>query len=185
MFNKKEMNAWEKKPTDNQTWDNAKEDFQDMYRGKRKYMEEHKARASGFKSTNSSNQRSKAFIQTNHSAVSFISAGRSNGPPGSINAANVTSNDHQTFIEYTNSCKGALEDAKEHATAITTDDDRILEMMMEQQKKVIEMIMNAGIGKPTTVDNSAGTVRGNPGKSLLPRKCGICGKDGVQHLEKD
>ena len=66
---------------------------------------------------------------------------------------------------------------------------------MEQQQKFMEMMLNAGICKPAKVDGGAARVdggaektrsnRGNPGKAVPPRKCGVCGKDRVTHRDED
>ena len=60
--------------------------------------------------------------------------------------------DQKTYTEYTNSLEGALEEAKEHAAAITADRNHMMEkineqqkLMMEQQQKFMEMMMNAGM----------------------------------------
>ena len=192
MFDEKEMNAWENKPTADKDWANTKTYFEDLYRSKRKYMEEREARASGFESANSISQRTKTTAQPNSSAASFFSTGTSNGPPGSVYAGKATNPDQQTFIEYANSLEGALEDAKEHVAAITTDRDHMMDkineqqtLMMEQQQKFMEMMMSAGIGKPAKANDGAEKQRGNPGKMVAPQKCGICGKEGVRHVDDD
>jgi len=76
--------------------------------------------------------------------------------------------------------------------AITTDHDRMMDkineqqkLMMEQQQKFMEMMMSAGIGKPAEADGGAEKTRGNPGKMVAPHKCRICGKDGVRHWDND
>jgi len=100
-----------------------------------------------------------------------------------------SNSDQQTVIEYTNSLEGALEDAKEHVAEITADQDRMMEkineqqkLMMEQQQKFMEMMMSARVVKPAKADGEAKT-RGNPGKMVVPRNCGVCGKVGVCHLD--
>ena len=45
--------------------------------------------------------------------------------------------------------------------------------------------MSVGIGKPAKTDDGAKKTRGNPGKMVAPRKCGVCVKDGVCHLDDD
>jgi len=76
--------------------------------------------------------------------------------------------------------------------AITTDQDCMMEiineqqkMMMEHQQKFMEMMMSAGIGKPAKVDGGVEKEHGNLDKMVAPQKCGICGKDGVCHLDND
>ena len=165
-------------------------------------MEEREARASGFESANSISQRTKTTAQPNSSVASFFSTGTSNSPPGSVYTGKATNPDQQTYIEYTNILEGALVDAKKHVAGITTDRDRMMDkineqqkLMMKQQQKFMEMMLNAGICKPTKVDGGAARVdggaektrsnRGNPGKAVPPRKCGGCGKDRVTHRDED
>ena len=65
-------------------------------------------------------------------------------------------------------------------------------LMMEQQQKFMEMMMNAGMYPPTAPEGKGkGGIkpdkpgRGKPGKLVPPRKCGECGKDGVRHKDED
>jgi hypothetical protein len=85
--------------------------------------------------------------------------------------------------------------------AVTTDQDRMMEkineqqkVMMEQQKQFMQMMMNAGMGRATATEGNGegrrkpedtNIGRGNPGKLVPPRKCGVCGKDGVRHKDED
>ena len=199
MFDDKEMTAWEDKLTDDKTWSIAKTYFEKLYRSKAKYSEERAARADVFDSANSLADRTRASIKNNISSIgnahqnSFI-------PPASV-ITDTLSPTEKTYIEYTNSLEGALEEAKEHAAAITTDRDRMMEkineqqkLMMEQQQKFMEMMMNAGMYPPTASEgNGKGggkpdktkTGRGKPGKLVPPRKCGVCGKDGVRHKDEE
>ena len=71
-----------------------------------------------------------------------------NGPPASID----TTDDKLALADYTNSLEGALDDAKEHIAAITTDRDLMLASIKEQQQKMIEqheqfmaMMVTAGL----------------------------------------
>ena len=160
-------------------------------------MEKREARASGFKSANSISQRTKATNQHNSSAPSFLSMGTSNGPPGSAYSGKASNNDQQTFIEYANSLEGALEDVKEHVAAITTDRNRMMDkineqqkLILEQQQKFMEMMLSAIIGKLAKANDVAektrgNASRGNPGKTVAPQKYGSCGKDRVTHLDED
>jgi len=84
MFDEKEMNAWENKPSAEKDWVNAKTYFGDLYRSKRKYMEEREAGANGFESANSISQGTRTINQPNSSLSSVRSMGTSNGPPRSV-----------------------------------------------------------------------------------------------------
>ena len=194
------MTEWEYKLTSDKTWTISKTYFEKLYRSKAKYSEERSARADGFDSANSLSDRTRASIKTNTSSIgnayptSFV-------PPAGVMIDTLSPADQKTYIEYTNSLEGALEEAKEHAAAITTDLDRMMEkineqqkLMMEQQQKFMEMIMNAGMYPPTASEgkgkgggkpDETKTGRGKPGKLVPPRKYGVCGKDGVRHKDED
>ena len=47
MFNEKEMQAWEIKPSNNKMWDNAKDHFVLLYKSKEKFNAEREARTEG------------------------------------------------------------------------------------------------------------------------------------------
>ena len=58
----------------------------------------------------------------------------------------------------------------------------------------MEMMMNAGMYPPTASEgkgkgggkpDETKTGRGKPGKLVPPRKCGVCGKDGVRQKDED
>jgi hypothetical protein len=116
MFDDKEMQAWEIKPSANKTWDAAKTHFVTIYKSKEKFNAEREARSGGFKS-----------------ASSFFDTGSRTGSRASNNPPHVPSNinsafspaDHHSLLEYTNSLEGALETATEHAAAITLDIDTL------------------------------------------------------------
>ena len=82
-----------------------------------------------------------------------------------------------------------------NAQQVVTIAQQQQKLMMKQQQKFMEMMLNAGICKPTKVDGGAARVdggaektrsnRGNPGKAVPPRKCGGCGKDRVTHRDED
>jgi hypothetical protein len=182
MFDEKEMNAWENKPTTHKDWKDAKAYFKELYRGKRKYMEEHKACTGGFESANSIGS-----FQRNSSISSYQTSNSANGPPNAI----VSTTDQQAFADYTNDLEGALEDAGEQIAAITSDRDLTLEnikaqqtLMMEQQEKFLAMMLNAGIGQ-SKPDKTEGDTARKGCRGTAPRKCEVCGKSGVRHLDID
>ena len=125
MFDDKEMQAWEVKPSAEKTWDAAKTHFVTIYKSKEKFNAERAARSGGFESA---------------SSFSDCSSRASNKPPQI--PPNISSSlstvDHQSLLEYTNSLEGALETATEHAAAITLDRTSILQKLDTQQKTILE-----------------------------------------------
>ena len=118
MFDDKEMQAWEIKPTIDKTWDAAKTHYVTIYKSKEKFNAEREARSSGFESASS-------FFDTNSRASNNLP----HVPP------NISS--HQSLLEYTSSLEGALENATEHAAAITLDNTTILQQLDAQQKTIL------------------------------------------------
>jgi hypothetical protein len=53
IFDDKEMQAWEIKPSADKTWDAAKTHFFTIYKSKEKFNAKHEARSSGFESASS------------------------------------------------------------------------------------------------------------------------------------
>ena len=49
----------------------------------------------------------------------------------------------------------------------------------------MEMMMNVGMSKLAIADDSMEKRRGNLVKVVPPRKCRVCSKDGVRHLDTD
>ena len=201
MFDDKEMTEWEDKVTADKTWAIAKAYFEKLYRSKAKYSEERAARAGGFTSANSLTDRTRAIIQQHNPPSIGAAYPTSVTPPASVLSDTISPTDHKTYSEYTNSLEGALEEAREHMAAITTDRDRMMEkineqqkLMMEQQQQFMQMMINAGMGRATateghntgtTTPDNTKTGRGKPGKLVPARKCGVCGKDGVRHRDED
>ena len=201
MFDDKEMTEWEDKVNADKTWAIAKRYFERLYRSKAKYSEERAARAGGYDSANSLADKTRAAMQQNKTPSIGTTYPTSFMPPASVMTDTISPADQKTYIEYTNSLEGALEEAKEHVAAVTTDRDRMMEkineqqkVMMEQQKQFMQMMMNAGMGRATATEGNGegrrkpedtNIGRGNPGKLVPPRKCGVCGKDGVRHKDED
>ena len=125
MFDDKEMQAWEIKPSANKTWDAAKTHFVTLYKSKEKFNAKREARTGGFESANS------FFGDSSRS---------SNNPPDmSLNISSTLSPaDHHSLLEYTNSLEGALENATKHAATITLDNTTILQQLDAQQKTILE-----------------------------------------------
>jgi hypothetical protein len=116
IFDDKDMQAWEIKPSTDKTWDAAKTHFVTIYKSKEKFNAKCEACSGGFESASS-------FFDSNSRA--------SNNPPHvppNISSALSTA-DHHSLLEYTNSLEGALENATEHAAAITLDNITILQKL--------------------------------------------------------
>ena len=125
MFDDKKMQAWEVKLSAEKTWDAAKTHFVTIYKSKEKFNAERAASSGGFKSA---------------SSFSDCSSRTSNKPPQipPIISSSLSTVDHQSLLEYTNSLEGALETATEHAAAITLDRTSILQKLDTQQKTILE-----------------------------------------------
>jgi hypothetical protein len=81
MFDDKEMQAWELKPSINKTWDSAKTHFVTLYKSKQKFNAKCEACTSGYKSAHT-------FIGTN--SISSTSLGA------------LSPVDHQSILKYNN-----------------------------------------------------------------------------------
>eukprot|EP00804_Cyclotella_cryptica_P012341 CCRYP_018201-RA/>CCRYP_018201-RA protein AED:0.66 eAED:0.37 QI:0/0/0/0.25/0/0/4/0/691 len=113
MFDDKEMQAWELKPSADKTWDSAKTH---RHPSKEKFNAERIARTGGCDSANT-------FINT--------------GSIGSTSLGTLSPNDHQTILEYTNSLETALEHTQEHAAILTTTQDHRLKQLETQQQELL------------------------------------------------
>ena len=121
MFDDKEMQAWEIKLSTDKTWDAAKTHFVTIYKSKEKFNAKREAWTGRFESANS------FFGGSSRSA--------NNPPDMPLNISSTLSPaDHHSLLEYTNSLEGALENATEHAPAITLDNTTILRKLDAQQK---------------------------------------------------
>jgi hypothetical protein len=176
MFDDKEMQAWEIKPSADKTWDATKAHFVAIYKSKEKFNAEREARSGGFES-----------------ASSFFDSGSraSNNPPhvpSSIMPA-LSPADHHSLIEYTNSLEGALETATEHAAAITLDNTTLLHKLETQQKAILDQQAKflTLLSPPTTPRqqrNRSSTTP--PSEGRRPQRfCNSCKKDGVYHEDDD
>ena len=169
MFDDKEMQAWEIKPSADKTWDAAKTHFVAIYKSKEKFNAEREARSGGYESASS-------FFDTGSRA--------SNNPP-------VAPADHHSLIEYANSLEGALETATEHAAAITLDNTTLLQKLEAQQKAILDQQAKflTLLSPPTTPRqqrNRSGTSTTPPSEGRRPQRfCNSCKKDGVYHEDDD
>ena len=176
MFDDKEMQAWEIKPSAEKTWAAAKTHFVAIYKSKEKFNAEREARSGGFESASS-------FFDTGSRA--------SNNPPhvpSNINSALSPAN-HHALLEYTNSLEGALETATEHAAAITLDNTTLLHKLEAQQKTILDQQAKflTLLSPPTTPRQQRNRSNGTPpSEGRHPQRfCNSCKKDGVYHEDDE
>ena len=171
MFDDKEMQAWEIKPSADKTWDAAKTHFVTIYKSKEKFNAEREARLRVFES-----------------ASSFFDSGSraSNNPPHvpfNINSSLSPAN-HHALLEYTNSLEGALETATEHA-AITLDNTTLLQKLEAQQKTILDQQAKflTLLSPPTTPRQQRNRSNGTPpSEGRRPQRfCNSCKKDKCYH----
>ena len=176
MFDDKEMQAWEIKPSADKTWDATKAHFVAIYKSKEKFNAEREARSGGFES-----------------ASSFFDSGShaSNNPPHvppNISSTLSTAN-HHSLLEYTNSLEGALENATKHAAAITLDNTTLLHKLEAQQKTILDQQAKflTLLSPPTTPRQQRNRSNGTPpSEGRRPQRfCNSCKKDGVYHEDDE
>eukprot|EP00804_Cyclotella_cryptica_P026885 CCRYP_017594-RA/>CCRYP_017594-RA protein AED:0.78 eAED:0.43 QI:0/0/0/1/0/0/2/0/226 len=176
MFDDKEMQAWEIKPSAGKTWDAAKTHFVTIYKSKEKFNAEREARSGGFES-----------------ASSFFDSRRrsSNNPPHvptNINSALSTA-DHHSLLEYTNSLEGALENATEHAATITLDNTTLLHKLEAQLKAILDQQAKfmTLLSPPPAPRQQRNRPNGMPPtEGRRPQCfCNSCKKDGVYHEDEE
>jgi hypothetical protein len=180
MFDDKEMQAWEIKPSANKTWDAAKTHFVTIYKSKEKFNAEREARSGGFES-----------------ASSFFDTGSRTGSRASNNPPHVPSNinsafspaDHHSLLEYTNSLEGALANATEHAAAITLDNTMLLHKLKAQQKAILDQQAKflTLLSPPTIPRNQRNRSNGTPpSEGRRPQRfCNSCKKNGIYHEDDE
>ena len=184
MFDDKEMQAWEIKPSADKTWEAAKNHFVTIYKSKEKFNAERVARSGGFESASS------FFDSSSHT---------SNNPPHvptNIPSALSTA-DHHSLLEYTNSLEGALETATEHAAAITLDNTTILQQLDAQQKTILaqqakfmallaqtDLTPFAPPTAPRNQRNRPNATTPTEGRRT-PRFCNSCKKDKCYHEDNE
>eukprot|EP00804_Cyclotella_cryptica_P030544 CCRYP_014827-RA/>CCRYP_014827-RA protein AED:0.57 eAED:0.57 QI:0/0/0/0.5/1/1/2/0/398 len=148
MFDDKEMQAWEIKPSADKTWDAAKAHFAAIYKSKEKFNAEREARLGGFESAN-----------------------------------------HHSLHEYTNSLEGALENATEHAAAITLDNTTLLHKFEAQQKAILDQQAKflTLLSPPTAPRQQRNRSNGTPpSEGRRPQHfCNSCKKDDVYHEDDE
>ena len=171
MFDSKEMQAWELKPSADKSWDSAKSHFVTLYKSKEKFNAECEACTGGYDSANA-----------------FISA----GSLGVSSLGTLSPTDHQTILEYTNSLESALEHTQEHAAALTTTQDHRLKQLEAQQQELLSQttkfmaLLTSNQQNPTPGPTTSGppcttqrNARSTTAKS--PRYCNSCKKHNVYH----
>ena len=128
MFDDREMRGWENKTTANQTWGEAKSYFVKLYKSKEKFNEERATRNREYESVNSLASRTGSTDAT-------VISNASSKPPTKITTNQMPPTNQQTMIDYTNSLKSELNNAREHAVLMTTTQKTLLQRLEDQQKK--------------------------------------------------
>eukprot|EP00804_Cyclotella_cryptica_P012202 CCRYP_009878-RA/>CCRYP_009878-RA protein AED:0.62 eAED:0.37 QI:0/0/0/0.5/1/1/2/0/403 len=151
-------------------------DDKEMQACKEKFKAEREARSGGFESASS------VFDSGSHA---------SNNPPHvpfSINSA-LSPADHHSLLEYTNSLEGALENATEHAAAITLDNTTLLHKLEAQQKAILDQQAKflTLLSPPTAPRQQRNRSNGTPpSEGRRPQRfCNSCKKDGVYHKDDE
>ena len=173
MFDKKEMQAQEIKPSTNKTWDSAKVHFVSLYNNQEKFNAEHEACTSRYKST--------------HRIFSASSIDTT--PLGTLSPVG-----HQSILKYTNSLKSVLEHTQEHAaTLTTTQDHRLKQLEVQQQDLLIQTnklmeLLSSNQNTPPITSTAKGQVsisRCNAWKpsTIGPHYCKSCQKADVYHKD--
>jgi hypothetical protein len=171
MFDNKEMQALELKPSTNKTWDSAKTQFFSLYKSKEKFNAECEARTGGYESAHT-------IVSTNSIGSTLLGA--------------LSPVDHQTILEYTNSLKTALERTQEHAATLTTTQDHQLKQLKAQQQELLTQttkfmaLLTINQQNPPASSNTSGrahTPRRNTRKPSTKgtRYCNSCKKSDVNH----
>eukprot|EP00804_Cyclotella_cryptica_P015207 CCRYP_000733-RA/>CCRYP_000733-RA protein AED:0.43 eAED:0.26 QI:0/0/0/1/1/1/3/0/840 len=170
IFDDKEMQAWEVKPTEEKTWEAAKNHFVMLYMSKEKFIAERCTRTDGYASA--------------HSIVSdpFFS-----GVPSTVlsTTGTMSPSDQHSMMEYT-----------DHAAFFTTAQNQLLQKLECQQEELLTQttkfmtLLNTKTPAPTPPTTNTGQPRStrnacprqNP---RFPRHCNSCNKDAVHHDDDD
>ena len=177
MFDEKEMTEWEDEPEANKTWALAKTYFGTLYKKRKKYHSDMKARGAGFESANSLAQSSR------YSSASSIGGGAT-----VISATSTFGKDTATppgktdLVEYSDSLEDSLTEAKEYAAALESKAEATqsalmakIELAMDQNTKLLALMANGGFSSPKNDGESDEQRRrdGRRGKKE-PRICNNC-----------
>ncbi len=180
MFNDKEMQAWEIKPSTNKTWDAAKTHFVTLYKSKEKFNAKREARTGRFESASS-------FFD-------YSSRASNNPPHDPLNISSTLSTaDHHSLLEYTNSLEVALENSTKHVAAITLDNTTSLRNLNAQQKTILEQQAKfmALLSQTDLTPFAPRNQRNRPNAAMptegrrIPRFCNSCKKDKVYHEDNE
>jgi hypothetical protein len=122
MFDDKEMQAWEVKPSEDKTWEAARTHFVMLYKSKEKFNAERLTCTEGYASAHSI--VSNPFFSGIPSTVLSLT--------GTMSAA-----DQQNMMEYTHSLKAALDATQDHAALLTTSQNQLLHKLEQQQQEIL------------------------------------------------
>jgi hypothetical protein len=181
MFDDKEMQAWEVKPSEDKTWEAAKTHFVTLYKSKEKFNAERLTRTEGYASA--------------HSIVSnpFFS-----GIPDTVlsSTGTMSAADQQNMMEYTHSLEAALDTTQDHAALLTTAQHQLLHKLEKQQQELLTQTSRfmtllstktPAPAPPTTNMRQHPPARTTRTKRnpRFPRHCNSCNKEAVHHEDDD
>jgi hypothetical protein len=175
MFDDKEMQAWELKPSIDKTWDSAKTHFVTLYKSKEKFNAERKACTGNYESAHN-------FVNTNSIDTTSLGA--------------LSPVDQQSFLECTNSLETALEHTQEHAATLTSTHNIRLQQLEVQQQELLThttklmALLTANQHTPaanSTTNTRTRTPRRNTRQTSTksPCYCNSCKKGDVFHEDDE
>ena len=131
----------------------------------------------------------KSLASRTQSADATVVSNASSKPPTNITTNQMPPSDQQTMIKYTNSLGSELNNAREHASSMTTTQKTLLQHLEDQQKTMLAQ-QNNFMAIMTKTDeyrrprNNQPRERGNRNQGEK-RKCNRCRKEGVYHQDDE
>eukprot|EP00804_Cyclotella_cryptica_P012914 CCRYP_002274-RA/>CCRYP_002274-RA protein AED:0.23 eAED:0.09 QI:0/0/0/1/0/0/2/0/1265 len=168
IFDDKEMQAWEIKPTEEKTCEAAKTHFVTLYKSKEKFNAERLTRTDGYAS-----------------AYSIVSEPFFSGVPATVvsTTGTMSPSDQHSMMEYT-----------DHAAFLTTAQNQLLQKLECQQEELLTQttkfmtLLNTKTPTPTPTPTNTNTGHprstrnARPSKNpRFPRHCNSCNKEAVHH----
>jgi len=181
MFEERDMTEWEEKPEADKDWATAKTYFGSLFKKRKKYNSDMKARGAGFESANSVAQK----YQPN--PPSFSGDATVGTTTSSFSGrGSTTPLDKTQWVEYSDSLEDSLTEAKEYAASLEAkaagDQATLLqklEMAMEQNTKLLALMAKGGLSNNSDeggAKDEKKTFTRRPRKKA--RLCKHCGEEG-------
>ena len=188
MFEEREMTEWEETPEEDKTWATAKTYFGSLYKKRKKYNSDMKARGAGFESANSI-----AHSYSPKNNASICGGATVNTAASSVSArSSTTPLDKTQWVEYSDSLEDSLTEAKEYAAALEAKAEGSqasllakLELAMEQNTKLMTLMAKGGLNNSAEdggAKDDKKTISRRPKKP--PRLCKHCGEKGYHEDEQ-